>query len=203
MSPRNKFLVILAVLFVGALAFYYFTSNHSTDLVLVGTVDANQVMVSSKIPGRIEKLAVDEGSQVHAGDLIAINGSTGDVTTDDVPLVPARIEAEFETILAWADEFRTLGVRANADNPEDATRARGRLDSSNAGTSKNDCALCGRFASMGRPFRSRILGTPPPIGSRGGPRLTPLEQSFPKPPQRLDVRYVPPPTVKFTPVVFP
>jgi pyruvate,orthophosphate dikinase len=65
------------------------------------------------------------GKVLHEGDLIAINGSTGEVTTDDVPLVPARIEAQFETILRWADEFRTLGVRANADNPEDAARARG------------------------------------------------------------------------------
>jgi len=66
-----------------------------------------------------------DGRVLHGGDLIAINGTTGEVTTDDVPLVPPRIEAEFDTILAWADEFRTLGVRANADNPEDATRARG------------------------------------------------------------------------------
>jgi pyruvate,orthophosphate dikinase len=65
------------------------------------------------------------GKVLHEGDLIAINGSTGEVTIDDVPLVPARIEAQFETILRWADEFRTLGVRANADNPEDAARARG------------------------------------------------------------------------------
>jgi pyruvate,orthophosphate dikinase len=65
------------------------------------------------------------GQVLHGGDLIAINGTTGEVTIDDVPLVPPRIEAQFETILRWADEFRTLGVRANADNPEDATRARG------------------------------------------------------------------------------
>jgi pyruvate, orthophosphate dikinase len=65
------------------------------------------------------------GKELHSGDLIAINGTTGEVTTDDVPLVPPRIEAQFETVLRWADEFRTLGVRANADQPEDAARARG------------------------------------------------------------------------------
>jgi pyruvate, orthophosphate dikinase len=64
------------------------------------------------------------GAELSAGDVIAINGTTGEVTTDDVPLVPPRIEAQFETLLAWADEFRTLGVRANADNPDDADRAR-------------------------------------------------------------------------------
>ena len=60
------------------------------------------------------------GEVLHAGDLIAINGTTGEITTEDVPLVPPRIEKQFETVLRWADEFRRLGVRANADNAEDA-----------------------------------------------------------------------------------
>ena len=61
---------------------------------------------------------------LHEGDLIAIDGTTGAVTTDDVPLVPPRVDARFETVLGWCDELRTLGVRANADTPEDARRAR-------------------------------------------------------------------------------
>ena len=58
------------------------------------------------------------------GDRIAIDGSEGIVTLDDVPLVEARWSEQFETVLSWCDELRTLGVRANADTPEDATRAR-------------------------------------------------------------------------------
>ena len=61
---------------------------------------------------------------LHEGDTIAINGSTGDITTDDVQLVDALVDPNFETVLGWADELRTLGVRANADVPEDARRAR-------------------------------------------------------------------------------
>ncbi len=61
---------------------------------------------------------------LHEGDRIAINGSTGDITTDDVALVDAAMDPNFQTVLAWADELRTLGVRANADVPEDARRAR-------------------------------------------------------------------------------
>jgi pyruvate,orthophosphate dikinase len=64
------------------------------------------------------------GTELHSGDVIAINGTTGEITTDDVPLVPPRIEAQFETLLRWADEFRKLGVRANADQPDEAARAR-------------------------------------------------------------------------------
>ena len=58
------------------------------------------------------------------GDRIAIDGSAGIVTLDDVPLVEARWSRQFETVLGWCDELRTLGVRANADTPEDAARAR-------------------------------------------------------------------------------
>jgi pyruvate,orthophosphate dikinase len=57
------------------------------------------------------------------GDLIAIDGSTGAITTDDVPLVEAHIDERFETVLTWCDQLAALGVRANADTPEDARRA--------------------------------------------------------------------------------
>ena len=60
---------------------------------------------------------------LHAGDFIAIDGTNGVITVDDVPLVEAHIDARFETVLRWADELRQIGVRANADTPEDATRA--------------------------------------------------------------------------------
>jgi pyruvate,orthophosphate dikinase len=58
------------------------------------------------------------------GDLIAIDGTTGQITLDDVPLVTPSVDPRFETVLGWCDELRTLGVRANADSPEDARRAR-------------------------------------------------------------------------------
>ena len=58
------------------------------------------------------------------GDRIAIDGSTGVVTADDVPLEDPEMSGEFETVLAWADELRSLGVRANADTPEDGAKAR-------------------------------------------------------------------------------
>jgi pyruvate,orthophosphate dikinase len=64
------------------------------------------------------------GTQLGEGDRIAIDGTQGWVTIDDVPLVEARVDENFEQVLAWADEIRALGVRANADTPEDARRAR-------------------------------------------------------------------------------
>jgi pyruvate,orthophosphate dikinase len=63
------------------------------------------------------------GLVLHRGDQIAIDGTNGTVTTDDVPLVEAHVDERFETILRWSDELRRLGVRANADVPQDARRA--------------------------------------------------------------------------------
>jgi pyruvate, orthophosphate dikinase len=61
---------------------------------------------------------------LRAGDVITIDGGTGRVIVGSVPLVPPSIDANFETILEWADELRRLRVRANADTPEDAAKAR-------------------------------------------------------------------------------
>jgi len=71
MSARNKFVVLLGIIFVIAATYYFFSTDHSNDLVLIGTVDANQVIVSAQVEGRIQKLLVDEGTPVKAGDLIA------------------------------------------------------------------------------------------------------------------------------------
>jgi pyruvate,orthophosphate dikinase len=65
-----------------------------------------------------------DGTTLSEGDLIGIDGSRGVVTTDDVPLEEPGVSDEFETVLDWADELRTLGVRTNADTPEDAAKAR-------------------------------------------------------------------------------
>ncbi len=66
-----------------------------------------------------------DGTVLRAGDHIAIDGTTGSITVDDVPLVEPEVTEHFVRVLGWADELRTLGVRTNADTPEDAQRARG------------------------------------------------------------------------------
>ncbi|MGB8003592.1 MAG: pyruvate, phosphate dikinase, partial [Gaiellaceae bacterium] len=58
------------------------------------------------------------------GDLLTIDGGTGAVIVGEVPLVPPEVNDDLETILGWGDEHRRLGVRANADTPQDAAKAR-------------------------------------------------------------------------------
>ena len=71
-----------------------------------------------------EKKMVIDGVEYLEGDYITIDGGTGRVIRGTVPLKDPEIGEDFQTILAWADEFRTLKVLANADNPVDAAKAR-------------------------------------------------------------------------------
>ncbi|HSJ94957.1 MAG TPA: pyruvate, phosphate dikinase [Gaiellaceae bacterium] len=64
------------------------------------------------------------GRELAEGDRITIDGGSGHVILEDVELVPPQINEHFETILGWADGVRRLRVRANADTPEDAAKAR-------------------------------------------------------------------------------
>lgn len=73
----------------------------------------------------LEKKQMVVGGQVfRTGDRISIDGATGDVFAGDVPLIIPDMSPEFMTVLSWADAERKLQVRANADTPEDARRAR-------------------------------------------------------------------------------
>ena len=63
-------------------------------------------------------------TELVTGELIAIDGSSGAVTRDDVPLVEPGISKDFSEVLGWSDELRRMGVYANADTAEDAARAR-------------------------------------------------------------------------------
>ena len=64
------------------------------------------------------------GKEFHEGDPISIDGSTGNIYDGIIPTVPASIAGEFGRIMTWADKYRTLKVRTNADTPEDAKRAK-------------------------------------------------------------------------------
>jgi pyruvate,orthophosphate dikinase len=80
----------------------------------------------------VEGLEIDNGKktvrlgghELREGDVLTIDGGTGRVIVGEVSLVPPAINEDFETILGWADELRRLRVRTNADNAEDAGKAR-------------------------------------------------------------------------------
>ena len=63
------------------------------------------------------------GKEFHEGDFISIDGTTGNIYDGIIPTVDATIAGEFGRIMAWADKYRTMKVRTNADTPADATKA--------------------------------------------------------------------------------
>jgi multidrug resistance efflux pump len=86
-NARNRVFLILGLLTLGSLIWYFVTVRPTGDLQLIGTVDANEVVVSAKIPGRIQTLTVDEGQDVKAGQLIAI------IESDDLQAARKAAEA--------------------------------------------------------------------------------------------------------------
>ena len=91
MNARNRVFIILGVLTIGSLIWYLLTTRRSADLQLIGTVDANEVIVSSKIPGRIQTMTVEEGDTVKAGELIAT------IESDDLDAATKAAEATAES----------------------------------------------------------------------------------------------------------
>src|SRR6202142_877478 len=87
MNARNRIFMLIGVLFVISLCWHFFSTNGSGAVQLSGTVDANEVVVSSRIPGRIQTLAVDEGDDVRAGELIAT------IQSDDLEAARQAAEA--------------------------------------------------------------------------------------------------------------
>ena len=94
MSARNRVFILLGIILAISGAYYFLSTPRGGDLVLVGTVDANQIVVSPQIQGRILKLLVDEGTQVKQGDLIA-------------ELDPSELEAEERAAAAMISNYRS------------------------------------------------------------------------------------------------
>jgi pyruvate,orthophosphate dikinase len=78
---------------------------------------------SLRVDEKVEVLRAGEHT-FSAGDVITIDGSTGDVMAGVVPMVQPDLGGDFTDLMAWADKFRTMQVRANAETPRDAEAAR-------------------------------------------------------------------------------
>jgi HlyD family secretion protein len=125
-SARNKFLIILGVVFVIALSYYLISTPRGSDLDLIGTVDANQVIVSPQVGGRISKLLVDEGTRVKQGDLIAT-------------LDPSELEAQARGAAATIDSLRSqvsatqaTSAATQGSTTSSVANAQARLESAHA-----------------------------------------------------------------------
>jgi multidrug resistance efflux pump len=92
---------MLSVIFVISLTYYLISTPRSSDLILIGTVDANQVIVSPQIQGRVARLLVDEGTKVKQGDLIAV-------------IDASELEAQARAAAATIDSLRSQVAASSA-----------------------------------------------------------------------------------------
>ena len=135
MSARNKFLILLGIITAISLGYYLLSTPRSGDMVLIGTVDSNQVIVSPQVEGRIAKLLVEEGTQVKQGDLIAV-------------LDPSELEAQERAASATIASMRSKVSETQAtqqatqgSTSSNVVNAQARLQSMNAQLLQSEATL--------------------------------------------------------------
>jgi len=135
MSARNRFFILLGIIFVIASIYYYFSADHSSDLVLIGTVDANQVIVSAQVEGRIQKLLVDEGTPVKAGDLIAV------LDPSELQAQEAAATATIASLQQKVAEMQHTEKSTSGSTTSDVANAQAKLSSAKAQLLQAQAAL--------------------------------------------------------------
>ena len=126
MSARNRFFILLGIIFVIAATYYFLSTDHSRDLVLIGTVDANQVIVSAQVEGRIQKLLVDEGTPVKAGDLIAV------LDPSELQAQEAAATATIDSLQHKVTEMQDTEQSTSGSTSSDVANAQAKLSSAKA-----------------------------------------------------------------------
>lgn len=121
MSYRNRIAALLGVLAVIAAIYYFATANNSSDLSLIGTVDSNQVIVSAKIPGRLDRLLVDEGSVVKQGDVIA------ELDRAELEAQVRAATAQLASLGSQVSSSQSTAAQASGETSSDVASARALL----------------------------------------------------------------------------
>ncbi len=126
MSARRKFGILLVLITLGATIYYFASTDRSKDLILIGTVDANQVIVNSQITGRIQKLLVDEGTVVKAGDVVA------ELDPSELQAAKRAAEATLASLRSQVSQTRATEQMTKGTTVSDVANARARLQAAQA-----------------------------------------------------------------------
>jgi len=134
-SVRNRFLILLGIVFLLALTYYLVSTPSHRDLVLIGTVDANQVIVSPQIEGRLQKLLVDEGTQVKAGELIA------ELDSSELQAQEKAAAATINSLRAKVAEMRYTEQSTAGSTSSDVRNAQAKLQAMRAQLTQAEASL--------------------------------------------------------------
>ena len=135
MNARNRVFILLAVIVVIAGLYYVFSTPGGKDLVLVGTVDANQVVVSPQVEGRLAKLLVDEGTQVKQGDLIAM------IDPSELEAQERAAAATISALRSRVSETQYTHQATKGSTSSDVANAQARLQSTRAQLAQAEATL--------------------------------------------------------------
>jgi HlyD family secretion protein len=136
--------MILGLLTVGSFIWYMLTARGSGDLELIGTVDANEVLVSAKIPGRIQTLLVEEGQQVQAGQLIAV------IESDDLAAARAAAEATVSTEQQKLNETVETEQQTRGETSSQTVNAQAQVGAAQAALAQAEANLAKQQADTQR-----------------------------------------------------
>ena len=136
--------MILGMLTLGSLIWYLVTARPSPDMELVGTVDANEVLVSAKIPGRIERLMVQEGDQVQAGQLIAV------IESNDLAAAHAAAEATVASQQHKLSETQETERQTRGETSSATVNAQAQLTATQAALAQAEANLARQQADTQR-----------------------------------------------------
>ena len=126
MSPRNRIFMLLGIIALISGGYYWLSTPRNRDLVLIGTVDANQVIVSPQVQGRLLKLLVDEGTQVKQGELIA------ELDPSELQAQVAQAQATIQSLRSKVSEMRYTERSTSGSTSSDVANARAKLSSMKA-----------------------------------------------------------------------
>ncbi len=135
MSARNRIFVLLGIILGASAIYYLFSTDRTKDLVLIGTVDSNQVIVSAQVEGRIQKLLVDEGTPVKAGDLIAV------LDPSELQTQEAAAAANIASMQNKVSEMQHTEQSTSGSTSSDVANARAKLSSAKAQLLQAQAAL--------------------------------------------------------------
>lgn len=126
MKARRRILTLFAVLLAGSIGWYFWSTHQASGLRLVGTVDANEVIISSQIPGRITTLPVQEGQHITSGELVAT------IDSDDLQAAMAAAAAIARSDAFKVQEARDTQVQLSGQTSSQVSNAEAQLRAARA-----------------------------------------------------------------------
>ncbi len=135
MNARNRIFILLGVIGLIALVYYLVSTPRTSDLVLIGTVDANQVVVSPQVQGRLRQLLVEEGSQVKKGDLIA------EIDPSELEAEERAAAATIASLQSKVSETQATRAATQGSTSSNVLNAQARLQSARAQLEQSEATL--------------------------------------------------------------